>query len=114
MAALWRVRDRATFAALRRDGRRRRAAAVTITSLPSTDPASRPAVAFAIGRPVGGAVDRNRLRRRIRAILGELELPPGTYLVSAGPAAGRLSPAELRAQLVDALQLDAPKLGVTA
>ena len=101
MAALWRVRDRATFAALRRDGRRRRAAAVTVTSLPAADPASQPAVAFAIGRSVGGAVERNRLRRRMRAILVDLDLAPGTYLVSAGPAASRLSPADLRAQLVE-------------
>lgn len=100
MAALWRVRDRATFAALRRDGRRRRAAALTVTRLPADD--GRPAVAFALGRAVGGAVERNRLRRRMKAILAELDLAPGTYLVSAGPAAHRLSPAELRDQLVEA------------
>ena len=100
MAALWRVRDRATFAALRRDGRRRRAAALTVTTLPADS--GRPAVAFALGRAVGGAVERNRLRRRMRAILAELDLAPGTYLVSAGPAASRLSPAELRDQLVEA------------
>ena len=100
MAALWRVRDRATFAALRRDGRRRRAAAVSVTSVPAVS--GQPAVAFAIGRAVGGAVERNRLRRRMRAVLAELDLAPGTYLVSAGPAATRLSPAELRAQLVEA------------
>ena len=108
MAAPWRVRDRASFAALRREGHRRRAAAVTVTSLPAADPTSRPAVAFAIGRSVGGAVDRNRLRRRIRAILADLELAPGTYLVSAGPAATRLDQTELRAQLAEALQLGIP------
>ena len=103
MPTLWRVRDRATFAALRREGRRRRAAAVTVTHLPAAESATtRPAVAFAIGRPVGGAVERNRLRRRMKAILAELDLAPGTYLVSAGPAATGLSAAELREQLVEA------------
>jgi ribonuclease P protein component len=102
MAAVWRVRDRATFAALRREGRRRRATALTVTSLPAADPAARPAVAFAIGRSVGGAVERNRLRRRIRALLPELDLAPGTYLISAGPAATRLDQAELRSQLLEA------------
>jgi len=102
MAALWRVRDRATFAALRREGRRRRAAALTVTSMPSVDPNARPAVAFAIGRSVGGAVERNRLRRRMKAILADLDLAPGTYLISAGPAATRLTPADLREQLREA------------
>jgi ribonuclease P protein component len=46
-------------------------------------------VAFAIGRRVGGAVVRNRLRRRIRALF-EAEarasgLPSGWYLVGVSP-----------------------------
>lgn len=100
MAALWRVRDRGSFVALRSEGRRHRAPALTVTSLPAEG--GRPAVAFAIGRSVGNAPARNRLRRRIRAILADLDLAPGTYLVSAGPAATRLTPEELRAQLMQA------------
>ena len=42
-------------------------------------------MAFAVGRTVGGAVLRNRIRRRLRAALRELRadgrLPAGTYLV---------------------------------
>lgn len=42
-------------------------------------------MAFAIGRAYGPAVERNRLRRRLRAILRELdrdqELPPGLLLI---------------------------------
>jgi ribonuclease P protein component len=100
MAALWRVRNRSTFAALRRDGRRRRARDLTVTTLASAT--AQPAVAFALGKGVGTAVERNRLRRRLRAILAELELAPATYLVSAGPAAKGLTQDELRAQLVEA------------
>lgn len=43
---------------------------------------SSPCVAFAFGRSVGSAVDRNRLRRQLRSVLREREaaLPPGAYL----------------------------------
>ena len=40
-------------------------------------------VAFAIGRAVGSAVSRNRLRRRLRAVLANSDVPPGLYLVGA-------------------------------
>jgi ribonuclease P protein component len=46
-------------------------------------------VAFAIARRLGTAVARNRLRRRLRALLAgrAAELPPGLYLIGARPAA---------------------------
>lgn len=59
-------------------------------------------VAFAITKRVGGAVQRNRLRRRLRAILAELArdpagpLPRGVLLVAAGPEATDRGPEELR------------------
>lgn len=37
-------------------------------------------VAFAIGRPVGTAVTRNRIRRRLRDLLRRASLVPGLYL----------------------------------
>ena len=49
-----------------------------------------PQVAYAIGRPVGNAVTRNRLRRRLRAAVArhESDLAPATaYLIGAGPDA---------------------------
>lgn len=39
-----------------------------------------PQVAFAIGRPVGTAVTRNRIRRRLRELLRRAPLTPGLYL----------------------------------
>jgi len=53
---------------------------------------------------VGGAVVRNRLRRRIRAIMTDLArdpaaLPPGAYLVRVDPAAADLDAAELARHL---------------
>ena len=98
MTRLWRVRDRASVAALRRDGVRRRVGALTITRLAVESGGSPvPAVAFAVGKPVGPAVARNRLRRRLRAVIADAGPPPGTYLVTARPEAATLSDQELRA-----------------
>jgi ribonuclease P protein component len=55
-------------------------------------------VAYAVPRAVGGAVERNRLRRRLRAAVRELEaelVPGGAYLLSAGPAAMSIGPRQL-------------------
>jgi ribonuclease P protein component len=76
------VRDRATFAALAR-ARRHRRGPVTLRFVTGEGP---PRVAYAIGRPVGGAVVRNRARRRLRAAVGASsdQLAPGAYLFGAG------------------------------
>lgn len=104
MSALWRVRDRATFAALRRHGRRARSGPVSVTWLPGPDDEP-PRLACAVGRPVGTAVVRNRLRRRARAIIAEAasELPGGTYLVGLAPAAAGLTYGELRTTVLTAI-----------
>ena len=65
-------------------------------------------VAYAIGRRVGPAVVRNRLRRRLRAAAREIDvatggLPTGAYLVSVRPAATQRSYGELRDDLASAL-----------
>ncbi|TMM18149.1 MAG: ribonuclease P protein component [Actinobacteria bacterium] len=93
----WRITDRATFEALRRSSCRVRRGPITI-SFVRDEPGSTPRVGYAIGRRVGGAVHRNRLRRRLRAIAFELgpHLQPGAYLIAAAPAAAGLSYGELR------------------
>jgi ribonuclease P protein component len=85
-AELWRVTDRRTFHALRERGHRARRGPITVTWLPpAPGEDTPPRVAFAVGRTIGGAVLRNRIRRRLRAALRELRadgrLPAGTYLV---------------------------------
>ena len=75
------------------------------------DDGARPRVGYAIGRVVGGAVQRNLVRRRLQAVVASVsaELAPGTYLIGAGPAALGASSTELRAALLDALRrLPAP------
>jgi ribonuclease P protein component len=101
VAPTWRVRDRATFAALR-DGRRGHAGPVRVTWVQGA-PDAPPRVAFAVGRRVGSAVARNRIRRQLRAVVAELaaELAPGAYLVAyrGGPPAAST---ELRQHVVAA------------
>lgn len=64
-----------------------------------------PKVAFAIQRKVGTAVDRNALRRRLKAILRVHadELSPGSYLVGAAPTSTSLGYPELEAFLLGAI-----------
>lgn len=54
-------------------------------------------VGYAIGRSFGGAVQRNRMRRRLRVLLASQadELRPGLYLVGAQASLGSASAAEL-------------------
>lgn len=42
-------------------------------------------MAFSIGRAVGPAAVRNRVRRRLRAIVTKLELTPGWWLIGVRP-----------------------------
>ena len=58
-------------------------------------------MAYTIGRRVGPAVVRNRLRRRLRTLIRESAptLRPGAYLIGAGPAAVQLSYEDLRRTL---------------
>jgi RNase P protein component len=52
-------------------------------------------VAYALGRAIGPAVVRNRLRRQLRAQLVDRQLPPGWYLIGANPTATKRSLQEL-------------------
>jgi ribonuclease P protein component len=82
---IWRIRDRATFEALAR-ARRIRRGPLSLRYLPGDDTMP-PRVAFALGRNVGSAVQRNRARRRLRsAIAGNApRVAPGAYLFGGGP-----------------------------
>ena len=95
VGVIWRVEHRDTFEALRR-GRRRRDGPLTISWVPG-DPAEPPRVAYTIGRRVGPAVVRNRLRRRLRMLIRQAaaDLRPGAYLVGASPEAAHLTYAQL-------------------
>lgn len=93
-----RVRERDTFIRLRREGTRVRIDPLWCSSVPDPN-VSPPRVAFAIGRAVGPAVTRNRLRRRLRALLANSDVPPGIYLFGASERACELTFDELSQQL---------------
>lgn len=77
---------------------------MTVTHVPGGDQVR---VAYAIGRRVGPAVVRNRLRRQLRAAVREIHhdegLAPGAYLVGARPEAVGRPYRELRSELSAAL-----------
>ncbi len=67
-----------------------------------------PRVAYAIPRTVGPAVVRNRIRRRLRAIVVDLDrrpqgVPVGDYLVRVAPGAADSSYDELQRHLTGAI-----------
>lgn len=66
------------------------------------------AVAFSLGRALGPAVVRNRLRRRLRMACRELdrraEMPGGLLLIGARPPATELTYEQLRAELSSILR----------
>lgn len=85
---------------------------VTRVRSPVGDEDDPPRVAYQVGRAVGGAVVRNRLRRRLRAAVRDHALRFGrgsAYLVAAGhDAVGRTSAelSEVVGRLVDELEGD--------
>jgi ribonuclease P protein component len=81
-----RIHGRAAFQRLQREGTRVRSGLLWCTMVPDRT-LTTPQVAFAIGRAVGPAVVRNRLRRQLRALLRSRTLDPGYYLVGVTPGA---------------------------
>jgi ribonuclease P protein component len=101
----WRITDRATFESFRRSGSRARYGPVSVVYL---DAPGRPRVAYAVGRRTGGAVERNRLRRRlreaVRVVDAERGLRRGAYLVSPAPQAQKLAYPELVGTVREAMK----------
>jgi len=99
------IRSRRTYADLRRPSGRGRQGPVTVSYLERPD-WERSEVAYAVNRRVGSAVQRNLLRRRMRAILGEqaADLPTGAYLVRSGPEGPSLDFHELKVAMSQALE----------
>jgi hypothetical protein len=101
LPAAARLRRRAEFVATVRGGRRRGNGAVVVhvnVVECTTEADAQPRVGFVVSRTVGGAVVRNRVRRRLQHLAGERldRLPPGARIVvRALPRAADRSYAEL-------------------
>jgi ribonuclease P protein component len=102
-----RITRRAAFAELQRSRARGASGPVRVTCLPAAAGESGvfPQVGYAIGRHCGGAVVRNSLRRRARAVVRctAPELARGSYLVRLEPAAAALAPSVFRQDVATAL-----------
>jgi len=97
---------RSTFDALRRPSGRARKGPLQVSFSPIVSPAGKPQAAFAVSKRCGGAVDRNLIRRRLRAALREtqIKLIPGAYLIRTDPEVLELSFQELIHSLEDCLE----------
>ena len=102
-----RITRRAAFAELQRSRARGASGPVRVTFLPAGpgDAGVFPQVGYAIGRHCGGAVVRNSLRRRARAVVRSTapQLPQGSYLVRLEPGAARVAPSAFRQDVATAL-----------
>jgi ribonuclease P protein component len=96
-----RIHERSIVARLRREGSFVRSGPLWCSVL--LDPSlSHAHVAYALGRPVGSAVSRNRLRRQMRAVVATdagSSLAPGWYLFGADAPALAMTFAELSTAL---------------
>jgi ribonuclease P protein component len=96
-----RLRRRADFTAVLRAGRRARRGPLTVATRPNNW--GRMRVGYAVGRRVGGAVVRNRVRRRLRALIDELLSPR---------AAGRVSQPSMPAGRPDMQPITQPPVDI--
>ena len=100
-----RLRERSTLDLLHREGRRSRHHPVSVSWLES-DAMRPPRVAYAVSRRAGGAVVRNRVRRRLRAVMADLAptLRPGAYLVAGARPAASMPYVQLAGAVREALR----------
>ena len=102
VSLIGRIRSAKTFERLRRNGRVVRHGVLEVRYLLDGENGP-PRVAFAVSRSTGSAVVRNRLRRRLRAVMRELAgaprpaaLPSGDYLIRPRRHAAAVGFARLR------------------
>jgi ribonuclease P protein component len=93
----------ADFQSAMRQGSRSGRATVVVYVKPTGDAESM--AGFAVSKAVGGAVVRNRVKRRLRAVMAEVlpTLPSGTAVViRALPRSAEVDFGQLRADVIDA------------
>ncbi len=106
------LRTRGQFGATLRSGRRERRALITLVGQPND--LGRTRVGYSVGKRVGGAVVRNRVRRRLRELLrrhlpildaARTRIGPGwDIVVTAQPAAATASFVALGTEVESALR----------
>jgi len=78
------ISSRRTFEALGASGHRGRSGPLAVRFVPAEDGDESRRVAYAISRKAGGAVRRNRIRRRLRSAVDAVaeEMAAGAYLIT--------------------------------
>lgn len=102
---------RRSFERLRAEGMRHGRGRLRLVSRPASglDRTGAVRIGFAVSRKVGTAVQRNRIRRRIRAVLRDIAsdnpsvLPAGDYLFRVTYTIEDWSPAKLRRAVTELL-----------
>ncbi|MPZ22440.1 MAG: ribonuclease P protein component [Dehalococcoidia bacterium] len=96
------LRGSRQFSAVYRRGKRRDGRYTSVRMLRNDLKSNR--YGFAISKKIGGAVQRNRLRRRLRHILAELQVEPGwDIVVNARPGGPEAPYSALRAEVASLL-----------
>ena len=100
------VRGHNAFQELARSRYRARNGPIRVNFNPAFGSGECVSVAYAISRKVGGAVERNRCRRRLRSIVAGVagDLHPGAYLVGVNVEALGMNFMELQERLVEAMR----------
>jgi ribonuclease P protein component len=107
------LRRKADFEALARDGRARSTSLLVLRALRTDGTTTR--IGFSTPRSLGGAVERNRVRRRLRELTRERygQLETGwDLLVIARPGAAQATYAELREALANVLRRSEIEIGM--
>ncbi|MDP2327282.1 MAG: ribonuclease P protein component [Dehalococcoidia bacterium] len=102
-----RLRRRGDFALVMRTGRRARHHLFQVVARSTGEPVTR--IGFSVGKQVGGAVVRNRLKRRLRMILRDLPWREGFHVViiaRPGSDSARFD------ELASALKTSAQRMGL--
>ena len=103
-----RLRRRADFLAVQREGRRRHSEHLVIIRRAAPGPCSR--LGVTVSKRVGNAVVRSRVKRLLREVFrarrGDIE-PPADVVVIAKPGADTLTYAQAATEFVRALELSA-------
>ena len=101
-----RVRRRAEYLALQRDGRRCHTAHLVVLRRPAIG--GRPRLGVTVSKRIGNAVVRNRVKRLVREVFRVRQAsirPPVDLVVIAKPGAERLTYAQVAAEFAKSLAI---------